>query len=454
MNNKHMPNNPNAERASLGAILLDPDLMTAIELQPGDFYNETHRAIFEAMRSLWDSGMPVDFALVQDELDRVGKLGDLVQVTDLTSLIADVPSAIYGPHYAAVVKRASIARQWIGMAQQLVSKAFDDANTDSLYAWVMEQVAIINSGRADDKALLMWDESFAEFRRILERDAIAREEGLAGWTWPWHSWTEILGEAQPGGLVLCAGATGTGKTTFAECIAEHWARAGKRVVLVHLELNRKVMFARRMARHSGLDFRAITSNSLAASQRRLMDATDEQLQFYDGKINYLHAPGWTAEAIVKELARLQDRGECDGFIVDYLQKVRPSQSQTRMYRGEQGQLNWAADNVEQFKNFAEQKELIACMFSQLTKDGQEISFDDLDYTKLRGTQEIADRVNQILLFHRQRLPGGRVNEKGQMIVPKGGLDIVARTKVAKNTFGPHGVIEQMIVPEQFNVFDK
>lgn len=445
------PANLEAEQAVLGSILIDPELMTAIDLSDADFFSEQYQAVFRSMRQLWDSGMPIDYTMLVDEIERSGKLGDVVNTGDLTGLLDCMPTAIYGPHYAAIVKRASIARQYVRMAQKIVEMAIEDQNVDALYSWIMEQVAIINSGQSDDKALLLWQESFGEFQRILQQDALRRENGELGFSWPWHSWMEILGEPQPGGVVLMAGATGTGKTTFAECICEHWARIGKKVVLVHLELNRKVMLSRRMARHTGIDFRAIAANKLADSQRRLMALADEDMQAWIGNIHYLHAPGWTAERIVKELSRLNEQGMCEGFVVDYMQKLQASQTQVRMYRSEP--LRWAADDAERLKNLAEQRELISAILSQFTKEGQECSFDELDYTKLRGTQEIADKVNQIALFHRQKLAQGRIDEAGQQIVAPGGRDLIVRTKFAKNTFGPEGTAEQTIVPDQFNVFD-
>lgn len=450
---KHRPHNAQAEASVLGSILIEPDLMSTIELAPGDFYVESHRAIFQAMASLWTDGHPIDYTLLTDELERAGKLGEVVTPAQLTDLLIGTPTGAYGPHYAAAVKRSSVARQYIRMAEKLAEMAFEEADGDTLYAWIQEQVAGINSGRPDDKALLMWDESFAEFQRLLALDAQRRASGQAGWSWPWDSWTNLLREPQPGGLVLLAGATGTGKTTFAECIAEHWARTGKRVVLVHLELNRKAMLDRRMTRHTGIPFSAIAENKLTPEHRRMIALADKNMQAWAGNVHYLHAPGWSSEQIVKELARLHEAGQCDGFVIDYLQKMTVSRRQSSMWRGEQAPLAWAADNVEAIKNFAEQRELIALLMSQFTKEAQDISLENLHHTKLRGTQEIPDKVNQIVLLHREILPAGRVDDAGHEVVPKGGMDVVVHAKVTKNTFGPLGLVRQQIVPAQYNVFD-
>jgi len=446
------PANLEAEQAVLGSIMIDPELMTVIELNDKDFFGERHQVIYQSMRSLWDSGMPIDFTLLTDEIERTGKLGTIVTTSDLSSLLDNTPTALYGQHYAAIVKRASIARQYIYMAQKLVEMAFEDQNVDTLYSWIMEQVAIINSGKTDDKALMLWEESFEVFRQILAEQQARLDEGDAGWTWPWDSWTSILGEAQPGMPVLGAAATGVGKTTFVECIAEHWARQGKRVVIVHLELNRKIMLARRMTRHTAIDVRSILSGKLVPAQMQVIDQADRFMQDWIGNIHYLHAPGWSAERIVKELTKLYEQGACDGFLIDYMQKVQPSQNQVRMFRD--NIYARQADDAERFKTLAESKEIRCFLLSQLTKEAQDIQFDLLSLSNLRGTQEVADKVNVVALFHRQTLAAGKVDENGRELVRAGGLDVIVRTKIDKNTLGEHGAIEQVIVPEQFNIFDK
>ena len=71
------PHNLDAERAVLGAILLEgrETLPRVVEvLRPSDFYTEAHRAIYQAMLSLFDRGEPVDLLTLQEELRRTDQL--------------------------------------------------------------------------------------------------------------------------------------------------------------------------------------------------------------------------------------------------------------------------------------------------------------------------------------------------------------------------------------------
>lgn len=72
------PHDPDAERALLGSALLDPLALTiALSLRSEDFFEEKHRVIHSAMRSLAERGAPVDSITLRAELGRRARLDDL-----------------------------------------------------------------------------------------------------------------------------------------------------------------------------------------------------------------------------------------------------------------------------------------------------------------------------------------------------------------------------------------
>src|SRR6266850_7614979 len=71
------PHNLDAERAVLGAVLLEgrDALPRVVEvLRPSDFYTEAHRAMYQAMLTLFDRGAPVDSLTLSEELRRNDQL--------------------------------------------------------------------------------------------------------------------------------------------------------------------------------------------------------------------------------------------------------------------------------------------------------------------------------------------------------------------------------------------
>src|SRR6059058_5828567 len=73
---KPLPNNLEAERSVLGAILLDNHaLNAAIEtLRPEDFFLDQHRRVFTHMIALGESQQAIDLVTLTDELHCKGEL--------------------------------------------------------------------------------------------------------------------------------------------------------------------------------------------------------------------------------------------------------------------------------------------------------------------------------------------------------------------------------------------
>ena len=71
-----LPQNPDAERSVLGAILLDNHALNlAVEkLKPEDFFLDQHRRIFNQMIELAEKQQAIDLVTLSDVLARKGEL--------------------------------------------------------------------------------------------------------------------------------------------------------------------------------------------------------------------------------------------------------------------------------------------------------------------------------------------------------------------------------------------
>src|ERR1700682_4284089 len=88
-----LPQNVEAERSVLGAILLDNHtLNTAIEkLKPEDFFLDQHRRIFMQMIWLGEAQQPIDLLTLSDQLHRKGELESAGGAAYLAQLVDGVP---------------------------------------------------------------------------------------------------------------------------------------------------------------------------------------------------------------------------------------------------------------------------------------------------------------------------------------------------------------------------
>jgi replicative DNA helicase len=126
---KGVPANIEAERAVLGALMIDPDAIIKVAnfLRAKDFYRERHGRIYDAMASLNERREPLDFVTLTDELERREQLEEVGGPAYLTDLISSTPTAIYVDHYARIVERTAILRRLISAAGKIAELAYDES---------------------------------------------------------------------------------------------------------------------------------------------------------------------------------------------------------------------------------------------------------------------------------------------------------------------------------------
>src|SRR2546428_13572245 len=100
------PHNLDAERAVLGAVLLEgrEALPRVVEvLRPSDLYTEAHRAIYQAMLTLFDRGAPVDSLTLNEDLRRTDQLQFAGGPAAIPPLMEEAPIPAHLGSYTAIV---------------------------------------------------------------------------------------------------------------------------------------------------------------------------------------------------------------------------------------------------------------------------------------------------------------------------------------------------------------
>jgi len=322
------------------------------------------------------------------------------------------------------------------LAQEMFRRIYAEDTPKEINAWCAAQLQRL-AGEPNSNARLLWEDTFTFYEELIaKREATAQlpESERRQLIWPWQSWNALLDPLEAGMLAVIAGADGMGKTIYAECLAEHWARQGLSVAFLHFELNRGIMMDRRMARHTGIQRKVLKAGMLSRQEKAEMARADDVMRGWAGRITYVHTPGWTVERALVEIAALANEGMCDVFIVDYLEKAAPSARQIKQFGTQMFERE--ADDVEQIKNFSESIGLPVVLLSQLNKMGKGQSFDTLDRTAIRGSGAKTEKANVVILLHRDSQESERV-----------------RVKLDKNTIGPPGTFEQLMDAPRFRVMD-
>src|SRR5262245_19289185 len=122
------PHNLDAERAVLGAILLEgrETLPRVIEvLKPSDFYTEAHRLIYQGMLSLFNHSEPVDVLTLTEELRRSDQLELVGGPAALALLVEQGSISAYLNSYASIVRDMAVLRELIQTSSHIIAQAFE-----------------------------------------------------------------------------------------------------------------------------------------------------------------------------------------------------------------------------------------------------------------------------------------------------------------------------------------
>ena len=122
------PHNLDAERAVLGAVLLEgrETLPKVIEvLRPDDFYLDAHRTIFSSMLRLFDRSEPVDLITLSEELRRTESLQLVGGHAALGLLVEQASIAAHLMSYAMIVRDMATLRETIMVCTDVITEAFE-----------------------------------------------------------------------------------------------------------------------------------------------------------------------------------------------------------------------------------------------------------------------------------------------------------------------------------------
>ena len=129
-----LPHSDEAERAVLGAILLDNTALSLVSstLKPGDFYAPYNRILFQQVLLLARQHRAIDLVTLDAELDHGGWLEAAGGTAYIASLTESVPRLSNVEHYARIVQTHSAQRAIIRFAHDLIQRAYGKEGIEGL----------------------------------------------------------------------------------------------------------------------------------------------------------------------------------------------------------------------------------------------------------------------------------------------------------------------------------
>jgi replicative DNA helicase len=226
------PHNLDAERAVLGAVLLEgrEALPRVIEvLRPTDFYTETHRAIFTTMQMLFDRGAPVDLITLGEELRRVGQLEIVGGPAALALLVEQASIASHLGAYSHIVRDMAVLRELIQTSTQIITQAYEaKEDVQGLVDDAERRIFGLAERRLEGSALpvgRILKNTFEYIERLYER-----KEHVTGVATGFEKLDHETSGFQPSDFIIIAGRPSMGKAQPLDArvkTATGWKRMGE-----------------------------------------------------------------------------------------------------------------------------------------------------------------------------------------------------------------------------------
>jgi hypothetical protein len=146
-----LPQNVDAERSVLGAILLDNSTLgPAIEkLKPEDFFHDHHRRVFIGMIELGELQQAIDLVTLSDHLHRKGELEAAGGAACIAQLTDGVPHVSNLEHYARIIKEKAVLRNLIHATHAIQETALDgEDDAHAILDRASAAIAEISAGAA------------------------------------------------------------------------------------------------------------------------------------------------------------------------------------------------------------------------------------------------------------------------------------------------------------------
>jgi replicative DNA helicase len=322
LSSKIPPHNLEAERAVLGAILLENEsLPKAIELlSPTDFYKEGHRKIFSTMLTLFDRSEPVDLLTLSEELRRRGGLEEVGGPAALAALVEEAATAAHLLSYAGIVREKAVLRELIHVATDIIGQGYQAAeDVDSILDHAERMIFQISERRMESTAVpvrAILKETFEYIEALYER-----KEHVTGLPTGFDKLNELTSGFQPSDLIIIAGRPSMGKTAFALNIAQHVGIELKRTALIFsLEMSKEQLVQRLLCAEARVDSHKVRTGYL--DQRDWRPLTNAAGRLADAPIFIDDTPALSILEARAKARRVKSEHGLDLVVVDYLQLMR------------------------------------------------------------------------------------------------------------------------------------
>ena len=425
-----LPQNIEAEEAVLGAILVNPDVITKVveTLKPESFYKPAHKYVYEAMLQLFNSNERIDIVSVSDVLSYMSRLetiGGRAFINDLSYKTITTSNIEY---YARIVQEKAVKRSLINAGGEIVSFGYDMNPIDESLENAEKLIFDIASRKATTDLSHIKDLVLNTYEKIEYR--YEHKDELLGLRTDFYELDTITNGLQKSDLIILAARPSMGKTAFALNIAQNVAvKEQVPVAIFSLEMSKEQLVQRMLCSQAEVDTQRLkTGNMQSKDWDKLASAMND---FANAPIYIDDTSGCTLTDIRAKCRRLKMEQKDLGLVViDYLQLMESSGREDRMQ-----QISAISRGL---KTLARELDIPVIALSQLSRAVESRTDKRPMLSDLRESGAIEQDADIVMFIYRDEYyKKGDEDEEVVKAAAKGESEII----IAKHRNGPVGTVK-------------
>ncbi|MDD5517832.1 MAG: replicative DNA helicase [Candidatus Omnitrophica bacterium] len=296
----------------MGALLINPEIYSTIDLRADEFYIQRNGWIWRAIADLYLRDSAIDFETVSDELNRKGQLSQIGGGAYLAELITKTPTSLHAESYAQIVRDYHRRRQLMTIASKIAKMALDkDSKIEDEIVTIIDDLAR-NAARPDGAA------HWRKYYESLYDDIIARMSNpKAVWGIPtgFAKFDRITGGLQPNEMLLFSGKPGIGKSIWVMQAAEQMAHYAPGAIY-SVEMPGVQTVRRTLSGKTKIEVSKMKSGEIIEKESQLIAEMLEELCRLP--VYMSDASNWSTSALRADLQRLKIRHKIQWFVFDYM----------------------------------------------------------------------------------------------------------------------------------------
>jgi len=419
------PHNDDAERAVIGAMLIDDNAIGIVRqyLSQEDFYSSRNRKIFEAILALFGMGTRPDLLTLTGELEKAGKLDEAGGIDYIASLTHAVPSSANAEYYSRIVQNDSMRRALIRISGDVGAKAFDEAIEPKLILEEAQQKLFLVS---DPKRVFRYKKADSVVKNTVNYlDEVYKTKArFTGVPSGFSALDDLTAGFQPAELIIIGARPGMGKTAIALSMAANISiRQSRPAAFFSLEMSDQSLMLRLLSAEAGIDSKKLRTGFFASSDFEKIWSAGELIH---------RAPLYIVDMPIMKMLDIQEMARMlkiqenvEIIFIDYIGLIASDDNQSPRYK-------IISDVSRALKGLARELNIPIVVLSQLRREAEKGKPNLAD---IRESGSIEQDADMVMFLDRDRELGKSFEEQAKESGQK------VQLMVAKNRNGQVGTIE-------------